>query len=225
MTAAAASAVTTTTTPSNKNTKLNHKSIDPRSTNKATNMNKSDYKAIDTTNDNNDRVHHETQKHPTILVPTMSSIMKDRLSNYQKGQLGHFNWIVTQYLLPQQQQQQQQRHLSQASSSKRSRMVYEEHGNIDDKNKASTHSKQPQGTVHETASMHHVDTVVLDQNNVNTAFAKSSSNPNKANSTESIKDTDDYKRARDILNQYVDQMRGINTVVDKPINDDNDHAN
>ena len=150
--------------------------------------------------------------HPTILIPTTSSsIMKNRLSTYQNGQLGHFNWIVSQYLHPRHQPDQQ---LSKASvsSSKRSRMELEEHRNLDDINyRSSGSSKQQQQipsqereTTTTTRTGNHPDNI----NHQNTVTQQ-----NSANTVESmIQDTDQYKKARHILNQYVDEMRGVNTV-------------
>ena len=195
-------AAATMTTSTNKKSKVNRKSNDSHShvytTTRSAYAYRADNKTIDTTNDNN-RVHHnKTQKHPMIQVPTMTSlIMKNRLTNYQSGQLGHWNWIVTQYLNSPQQQQQLSKVVS--SSSKRStQIVFKDHSKFENTSRNSE-PQQPPG--------HNIDTNITKSNNQQT---------NESNHTDTIKDTDEYKRARQILNQYVDQMRGINTVSDVP---------
>ena len=121
---------------------------------------------------------------PIVMLPTISSsIMKDRLSKYQRGQLGHLNWIVSQYLRPQEEHSSNQNISNPSSASsakKRTRMVVDERPTNNDTNQQRPDEPSNDETNHDPA------TTASTRNN----------------------DTEDCKKARQILTQYVDRMRG-----------------
>ena len=141
-----------------------------------------------------------------LIIPTMSSIMKDRLSNYQNGQLAHLNWIVSQYLPPVQQQQkeEQQEQSSSLASSKRPRNILEaQHRHNNDRNSNSEPQDQDQS---KERRIHRNN----DNNNNNNGVGNHLEENTDSDST--LKGTAEYKKARQILNQYVDRMKGGNSI-------------